>query len=150
MFGTGLGVLAQVVLSLLLGAVVVLVVGHVLTWLKRRRDCRSLFERIRSRLFPPLAFCVGGTGADWVGGRWRPRLHTLQEVFDQVEAGGYWFSRDLFVYFAAGSRRELSDAFIWTDRPKCIRDITVEGPWSDLTGRLGVSGLAGLVGGKED
>ena len=150
MLETGLRMLTYAVLGVVPGAVVALVVGYVLIRRERRRDCRSLFERIRSRLFPPLAFCVGGTGADWVGGRWRPRLHTLQEVFDQVEAGGYWFSRDLFVYFAAGSRRELSDAFIWTDRPKCVRDITVEGSWSDLTGRLGVSGLAGLVGGEED
>jgi hypothetical protein len=124
MLETNLTILAQVVLSLLLGALAGLGVMCVLTWLTRRRDCRSLFERIRSKLFPPVVWYIGSEDTQ----------RGIQEAFTWVNKQRYRVKRDLVITLGSGAY----GGFEVRGMPASIRSLAVIGT------------LGNLVGGKED
>jgi len=124
MLETGLRMLTYAVLGVVLGAIVALVVVYVLTWLERRKNCTSLFERIRSRMFPPVVWYIGSEDTQ----------REIQEAFTWVNKQNYRVKRDLVITLGPGA----CGGFGVRDMPASIRSLEVKGT------------LGNRVGGKED
>jgi hypothetical protein len=124
MLETGLRMLTYAVLGVVPGAVVALVVGYVLIRRERRRDCRSLFERIRSKLFPPVVWYIGSEDTQ----------RGIQEAFTWVNKQNYRVKRDLVITLGPGA----CGGFGVRDMPASIRSLEVKGT------------LGNRVGGKEN